>query len=120
VIATHLTSLTFTNSGLTGGTTYYYVVSAANLFGESTDSIEVSAQTLPVAFPEIAFGISGGSILFHWPSDYIGWRLEMQTHPPGDGLGTNWVTVAGSANTNQIALSINQVHGSAFFRLAYP
>ncbi len=120
VIATHLTSLTFTNSGLTGGTRYYYVVSAANFFGESTDSIEVSAQTLPVAFPEIAFGISGGSILFHWPSDYIGWRLEMQTHPPGDGLGTNWVTVAGSANTNQIALSINQVHGSAFFRLAYP
>ena len=120
LIATNLATPVFTNSGLASGTTYYFVVSATNSFGESTNSIQVSAQPLPIVFPRIAFGISGGLIQFNWPSDYVGWRLEMQTHPPGAGLGTNWVTVAGSTNTNQVFLSINQVDGSAFFRLAYP
>ena len=35
----------YTNSGLANGTTYYYVVSAANSFGESSNSVQVSATT---------------------------------------------------------------------------
>ena len=37
---------TFTNSGLTSGATYYYVVSALNSIGESLNSSQVSATTL--------------------------------------------------------------------------
>ena len=36
------------------------------------------------------------------------------------GLGTNWVTVAGSSATNQIVLPIAPNNASVFFRLSYP
>lgn len=43
-IATGVTATTFTNSNLTSGVTYYYVVSAVNAAGESPNSAEVSAR----------------------------------------------------------------------------
>jgi hypothetical protein len=42
-IASGLTSTSFTNTGLTNGTTYFYVVSASNANGESTNSAQVQA-----------------------------------------------------------------------------
>jgi fibronectin type 3 domain-containing protein len=47
------TGTTFTNSGLTNGTTYYYVVTAVNTGGESGNSNQVSARPLAVAAPTI-------------------------------------------------------------------
>jgi len=120
VVATNLAALVFTNSGLAGGTTYYFVVSATNSFGESTNSAQVSAQPVSVSTPQLIFDFEAGSIQFNWPADHVGWRLEKQTNPAGVGLGTNWVTVPGSAATNQVALPINPDDGSTFFRLAYP
>jgi cellulose 1,4-beta-cellobiosidase len=38
-------STTYTNTGLANGTTYYYVVSAVNSFGESSNSAQISATT---------------------------------------------------------------------------
>ncbi|WP_239613466.1 endo-1,4-beta-xylanase [Cohnella mopanensis] len=42
-VATGLTSTSYTNTALTNGTTYYYVVSAANSAGSSGNSLQVSA-----------------------------------------------------------------------------
>lgn len=52
-IATPTTTL-FTNTSLTNGTTYYYVVSALNSFGESANSAEVSTSPSPP--PPTTFG----------------------------------------------------------------
>ena len=41
----------FTDTGLTNGTTYYYVVSAVNKNGEGTNSVESSATPLPLPVP---------------------------------------------------------------------
>ncbi|HXI72654.1 MAG TPA: DUF5703 domain-containing protein [Verrucomicrobiae bacterium] len=120
VIATNLTTLNFTNTGLTNGITYYFVVSAINSVGESANSISVAAQPVSTTPPQFGFGVSNGQIQLSWPQDHTGWQLQIQTNSPGAGLGTNWVTLPGSAATNQMTYLIDPTTGGAFFRLVYP
>jgi len=42
--------------------------------------------------------------------------LQAQTND----LGTNWVNVSASTQTNQMMLPINAANGAVFFRLAHP
>ena len=118
--STNVTDLVYTNTGLVNGTLYYFVVSAANSFGESTNSVQVSARPVSTASPQITFGNNDGQIYVGWPADHTGWWLQMQTNSIGEGLGTNWVNVSGSDATNQIFIPLNTTNGGAFFRLAYP
>jgi alpha-L-fucosidase len=69
---------------------------------------------------EFSFGVSGNQLQLSWPEEHTGWRLETQTNALDAGLGTNWVTVAGSNTTNQMTLPIGVSNVSVFFRLAYP
>jgi hypothetical protein len=120
IIASNLTALSFTNTGLVNGRTYYFVVSATNWAGESANSVQVAAQPVSLTSPQLDFGVSGGQIQFNWPQDHLSWRLQAQSNGPGAGLGTNWVTVSGSAATNQMTIPISPAGGSAFYRLIYP
>jgi hypothetical protein len=53
------TTTTFADSGLTNGTTYFYVVSAVNSAGESTNSSQTSAKpTAPAQPPSAPTGLS--------------------------------------------------------------
>jgi hypothetical protein len=65
-------------------------------------------------------GINASQINLSWPFDHTGWRLQMQTNILNQGLGTNWITVAGSTNANQISVPLKADSGSVFFRLVYP
>jgi hypothetical protein len=56
-----VTGLTFTNTGLSNGTTYYYVVSALNAGGESANSSQVSVT--PTNHPPVLAPISNQTIL---------------------------------------------------------
>jgi fibronectin type 3 domain-containing protein/lysophospholipase L1-like esterase len=49
VIATGITGTSYNDSGLTNGTTYFYVVSAVNTLGESADSISTRATPLVIS-----------------------------------------------------------------------
>ncbi|MEI9866085.1 MAG: carbohydrate-binding protein [Limisphaerales bacterium] len=120
MIATSLTSPSYTDVGLASGATYYYVVTATNMFGESGNSIEASAQVVSTIPPQLNLVIGNGQMQMAWPADHLGWRLETQTNPVGNGLGTNWVTVTDSAMTNQVFIPISLTNGSVFFRLTYP
>src|SRR6185295_419275 len=56
------TGTSFTNSGLTNGTTYFFVVSALNGGGESANSTQVSATpTQPAGGVTITGSIASGS-----------------------------------------------------------
>ncbi|HEU5069953.1 MAG TPA: glycoside hydrolase family 98 domain-containing protein [Verrucomicrobiae bacterium] len=54
VIATGVTATHFNDTGLAGGTAYYYAVSAVSAAGEGADSPEASATTLPPTLPPVA------------------------------------------------------------------
>lgn len=60
-VVSNLTTTSYNNVGLTNGTTYYYVITASNIAGESGNSAVV--QTIPIALP--ATGIPASPSLSH-------------------------------------------------------
>jgi hypothetical protein len=120
VIATNLATPGFTNTGLSDGTTYYFVVSAVNSAGQSSNSAPVSAQPVSLAPLLFNFAVNNGQIQLGWPQDHTGWSLQAQTNSLGGGISTNWVIVPASTLTNQMTFPIGLTNGSVFFRLVYP
>lgn len=64
--------------------------------------------------------VTNGALKFSWPTNYIGWTLQAQTNSSFTGLGTNWVSIASTAATNQFTASISLTNGAVFYRLAFP
>ena len=119
-IAWNVTATAGTDSGLTGGTLYYYVVTATNAFGESLLSNEVAVRPVSTSPPDLSLAVNNNSIQLNWPVDHTGWRLEAQTNSVNAGLGTNWTTLANSMVTNNVLLPLTETNASVFFRLVYP
>lgn len=68
----NVTGNSYTNVGLTAGTTYYYVVSATNSFGESLDSDEVSAVPFPPGPPPTPIiTLSGSQLVLSWTNGVL-------------------------------------------------
>ncbi len=118
LIALNVPGLAFTDTGLANGITYYYVVSATNVFGESTNSVEASAHPVSLVPVPLSFTAGGNALTLNWPADHLGWRLEMNTNSLA--VSAAWVTVTNSTATNQVSIPINALNGNAFFRLSYP
>jgi glucose/arabinose dehydrogenase len=66
----------------------------------------------------LAFQVFGNQLDITWP--VAGGRLEVQTNNLNAGIGTNWVTVAGSTATNQVVIPLDPSNDSVFYRLAVP
>jgi fibronectin type 3 domain-containing protein len=118
IVSTSATNLT--DAGVVNGTSYFYIVTATNVAGESAGSAVASAHPLSLAPPLAAFVVSGGQIQLSWPQDHNGWYLQTQTNSTDAGLGTNWFTIPNSNLTNQFSVLISPGNGSVFFRLVSP
>ena len=78
----------YTDTGLVDGATYYYVVSAYNVGGQSTNSLEVSAtpEPPPPAAPAGLTALPGdGQIALAWTADAgaLGYNLRRGTNSGG-------------------------------------
>jgi len=103
------------DAAVTNAVTYYYVVTAV-AGSESTNSLQASATPLPSLTPTNILVQPGiGQLQLSWPQDHLGWVLQIQTN----NLGTNWTTVPGSTNNDQMAIPINPANGAVFLRLMY-
>jgi autotransporter-associated beta strand protein len=58
--------------------------------------------------------MSATNLVLSWPTDHIGWTLQSETNLSSN----NWANVAGSAQTNLVAIPVNSA-GDEFFRLVY-
>jgi hypothetical protein len=119
IVATNA-SLAFTNTGLSNGTLYYFVVSGVNAAGGGANSTEASARPTSFAPTQLGFVAAGNQFQLNWPVDHTGWQLQSQTNSVAVGLSTNWVNVTGSTQTNQMTVPVNTTNGAVFFRLVRP
>jgi len=120
LVAPSVPTIVFTNTGLLNGTNYFYVVSATNSVGESSNSIQISVLPTSALPPTLSFSMNIGQLQLAWPADHTGWILQVQTNPPGTGLGTNWVTLPASALRSQYQASLYPGIQSVFYRLLAP
>lgn len=89
----------------------------SNLGINGTVKLVAGVNTDPT---NMVFQLTGNTLELSWPSDHIGWRLQVQTNAPGVGISTNWVTVQGMDITNRFNTTLGSANGSVFYRMIYP
>lgn len=108
------TSTTFTNTGLTNGTRYYYVVSAVNVAGESGNSSQVSAVPQGVAPPAptglaAAWGSALANLAWNASSGAATYRVKRSTTSGGP------YTVIATGVTSTIYQNSGLANGTTYY-----
>jgi hypothetical protein len=108
-------SYAIVGSGLTANFGNYIFDQAA---GNAT-ALTITVNTSPVSLSIDRTGVSAvfapNSVIVSWPSDHLGWRLQVQTNSFVSGV---WTDIAGSSATNQVVLTPDALTG--VYRLVYP
>lgn len=123
-LASGLTALSYTDTGLTGGTTYHYVVSAIYDGIESVDSPEVSANPTPpigtapvittTSLPPETIGVAYLQILSATSGEApLTWALHSGSLPQGIALSTNGILsgTATASGTSNFTVSVSDIDG---------
>jgi len=95
-------------------------ITATTLDGSYVASSLVTVTNVTSA-PRLAWTPMGRTNLaFSWPADHRGWWLQTQTNSARAGLGSNWISLPGSASGLTWTSSINPANANVFYRLASP
>ena len=74
---------------------------------------------IPTTPTNLFYSMSSGRLTLSWPSNYLGWSLQLQTNSLVKGLGTNWVTVPGSSLVTTTNVPLVATNPAVFYRLMY-
>ena len=99
-----------------------YVISAANGTLAATNYnftfVNGTLAVVSVSYPtNLTFTADSGTLTLSWPASHLGWTLQAQTNTLNSGIGTNWVDVANSTQTNHASITANPNLGTVFYRL---
>ena len=86
-------------------------------FAQGIQEAELGFSLTPT---NITGSIAGNTLTLGWPSDHIGWRLEVQTNSLSVGIANNWFTWPGATSTNAVTVPISAANSTLFYRLVYP
>jgi len=94
-------STSFTNTGLTNGTTYFYVVTATNSFGESGNSNQASATPTTTTTTQLLLnpGFESGAVNWTATAGVIDNSASQAAH---GGSWKAWLNGYGTAHTDSI------------------
>lgn len=100
-VATGLTALNYIDTGLSNGTSYYYVVAATNFTGESPNSAEVNATPVlalaPVPAAVTATSVSDSQVNLSWTASLSAATYNVKRATVSGGPYT---TIASSSTTS--------------------
>ncbi|HEU4386952.1 MAG TPA: family 16 glycoside hydrolase, partial [Blastocatellia bacterium] len=112
-----VTSTSFTNTGLTNGTTFFYVVSALNSAGESPNSNEASARPIANQFTLVTNIVGSGTVARNPnASSYNSGTVVTLTATAGAGFQfSGWSgDLTGNANPATITMNSNKTVTATF------
>jgi fibronectin type 3 domain-containing protein len=96
----NVTGTIYTDTALTNGTTYFYVVAGNNIAGSGSNSAEVSARPLPAAIPPVPSGVTalGGNaqVTLSWSPSYEAASYNILRGTVSGGPYTTIATLTGT------------------------
>ena len=121
-VGLNVTTTNFTNTGLTNGTAYFYVVSSVNAFGESGNSLQVTATpavsaTAPAAPTGLTAAGGDAQVALQWLAS-----SGAATYTVKRGTATGGPYVALAAGTYIVSTSFTDstaLNGTAYFYVVF-
>ena len=94
-------------------------LTVTNAYGSMSQflTLSVSVNLTPT---NIVTAVTNNQLYLTWPTDHIGWQLQLQTNTVSKGISTNWVNNVASTGTNRVVVPMSPANGCVFYRLVYP
>jgi len=118
--------LNFTGTNQVGGLSFNGINQPAGVHNSLTDPAFLAGPgsllatvSIPMAPTKLSWSVSKNFLTLSWPSNYLGWLLQVQTNSLTTGLTTNWVVVPGSSAVTTTNFPMGGTNPAVFYRLMY-